>query len=191
MFVSVGNIISRNPSTLVIYIIDEIEERDNSNDDFNYDFDETKKYQIKSIYDKKLVSIFRVLWTGKEWDPKQKVWKFTEFAFQNIIKKVFEYLSSTGEPYKLTYIDEILTEVNEGLEKDFNYRQSVLNEIPKCHDELDGFCNHAGDYIYCDKIVCTNLECSDYFSPNTTPKKIIEIITKLHIIDNYDYFKNE
>ena len=185
-----------------LYIIDELEmkenhDRDDFKDDFdfdNVDFDDdfklNKKYQIKSIYDKNLVAIYRDSGNGK-WYPKQKVWKFREFSFQYIIKKVLEYLSSTEQPYKLTYIDKYLLDVKIGLEKSSNYRESLVREIPKCTDEMDGYCNHAGGYIYGDTTRCTQLECSDYFSPDTPPIKIIEIITKLHIIDNYDHFQNK
>lgn len=169
-------------------------EKNNFDDDFDdhfeeynfYEESETKKYQMKSVYDKKLVSIFRNLWTGKEWDPKQKVWKFNKYAFQKIIKEVLDYLSSTGEPYKLKYAESFIEDIKRGLKKDSNYRQSVFNEIPKCKYELTGYCHHTFDYTNGNKFECKKLKCNDYFSHDTPPSKIIEIITKLHIIDNFD-----
>ncbi|MFX1277746.1 MAG: hypothetical protein ACFFAT_22230, partial [Promethearchaeota archaeon] len=143
---------------------------------------------IRSIYDKTLVKIIKEgLWYGKKWDNNQKIWSFEKISFCQIQKRLLDYLASTGKQYNLKFVEErIYHEVKEALSSNKNYREKLLVELPKCNDEMEGFCNQAGEFLYGERIKCNKLYCDGYFSISEDYDKLAELITKIHLVDNKD-----
>ncbi len=74
----------------------------------------------------------------------QKVWIIEEWGFRFIQNKLIDYIPLTGRKYEyLSWLKK--------------------NELPKCStDTAKGYCNHAGEYYYGEKIICTGAVCEDY-----------------------------